>query len=91
MRTRQLLGRRFRRQASIGPYIVDFVSFDEKLIIEVDGSQHMEQNDSDAVRTAWLESQGFRVIRFWNNQVLLEIGSVQESIISALRGTSPPP
>jgi very-short-patch-repair endonuclease len=57
----------FRRQHAIGRYVVDFCSIREKLIVEVDGGQHIDQVDYDAERTAYLESQGFRVIRFWNH------------------------
>ena len=62
------LGIKFRRQAVIGNYIVDFVSFESKLIIEVDGSQHFD-NKSDLIRDTWLQSQGFKVLRFWDNEV----------------------
>ena len=72
IRNRQVSGYRFRRQAPIGPYIIDFVCFENRLVIEVDGGQHLERADYDAERTAWLESAGFRVVRFWNNQVLQE-------------------
>ena len=85
-----MLGCRFRRQAEIGPYIVDFVCFEKRLVIEVDGGQHAEQAEYDANRTAWLESQGFRVIRSWNNQVLEEIDGVQEAILLEIRDPSPP-
>ena len=90
LRNRQVLGYRFRRQAPIGPYIVDFVCFENRLVIEVDGRQHMERADYDAERTAWLESAGFRVKRFWNNQVLQEKDAVREAIFLAVRGSSPP-
>ncbi|MYD50686.1 MAG: endonuclease domain-containing protein [Dehalococcoidia bacterium] len=80
IRNRQVLGYRFRRQAPIGPYIVDFVCFENRLVIEVDGGQHLERADYDAERTAWLESAGFRVVRFWNNQVLQEKDAVREAI-----------
>ena len=90
LRYRQVLGCRFRRQAEIGPYIVDFVCFEKRLVIEVDGGQHAGQEEYDAGRTAWLESQGFRVIRFWNNQVLEEIDGVQEVILLEIGGPSPP-
>ena len=63
-------GIKFRRQQTIGGYIVDFISMEKKLIIELDGGQHAEQADYDAARTAYLESEGYRVLRFWNNQVL---------------------
>ena len=80
LRQRQVPGHRFRRQAPVGPYIVDFVCFENKLVIEVDGGQHAEQADYDDARTAWLESQGLRVLRFWNNQVLQEMDAVREAV-----------
>ena len=90
LRNRQVSGYRFRRQAPIGPYIVDFVCFENRLVIEVDGGQHVEQADYDAERTAWLESAGFRVIRFWNNQVLGEREAVKDEIWVVVEGLSPP-
>ncbi len=69
---------------------MDFVCFEKRLVIEVDGGQHAGQEEYDAGRTAWLESQGFRVIRFWNNQVLEEIDGVQEVILLEIGGPSPP-
>ena len=90
LRNRQLSGLRFRRQAPIGPYIVDFVCYENRLVIEVDGGQHLELADHDAERTAWLESEGFRVIRFWNNQVLKELEAVREAIFVAVEVSSPP-
>ena len=62
-------GRKFRRQASIGDDIVDFVCFEVKLIVELDGGQHASQVEKDDARTAWLVSQGFRIMRFWNFQI----------------------
>ena len=66
----------FRRQHAIGNYIVDFVSIKKKLIIELDGSQHLEQEEYDKERTAYLESQGYKIIRFWNNDVMNDIQGV---------------
>ncbi len=78
LRNRQLDGVKFRRQQPIGSYIVDFISFDKKLIIEIDGGQHNELHtiERDKQRTKWLESEGFHVMRFWNNDVLLNIEGV---------------
>ena len=77
---------KFRRQSPIGRYIVDFVSFQHKLVIEVDGGQHQEteQSKHDAVRTEWLNSQGFRVVRFWNDEVLTNTEAVLDVIYRAL-------
>ena len=88
LRRRQLDGHRFRRQQPIGPYIVDFFCPAENLIIEVDGGQHGERKttEEDARRTGWLERRGYRVLRFWNNQVLQETDSVLDTILAALGG-----
>ena len=69
LRRYQINGYKFRRQHPIGPYVVDFVCFEKRLIIEVDGGQHAQQVEDDNARTEWLQSQGFQVLRFWNNQV----------------------
>jgi len=84
LRLRQINGHKFRRQRPIGPYIVDFVCLEKKLIIELDGGQHAEQSDYDAERDAWLRAQGFTVLRFWNNDVLQNIRSVKDAILSEL-------
>ena len=91
LRQRQPRGHRFRRQAPIGPYIVDFVCFENKLVIEVDGGQHAAQSEYDAARTVWLENHGFRVMRFWNNEVLVETDAVREAVWLAVGGDSPSP
>ena len=90
LRRRQVLGHRFRRQAPIGGYVVDFVCFENRLVIEVDGGQHVESASYDAERTAWLEGEGFRVVRFWNNEVLRETDAVREAVFLAVRGGAPP-
>ena len=64
----------------MGPYIVDFMSFERNLVVELDGGQHADQRDYDGRRTKWLESQGPRVLRFWNGDVLGRIDSVVEAI-----------
>lgn len=84
LRYRQLNGHKFRRQHSVGPYIVDFACVEEKLIIEIDGGQHASQIDYDTIRTQSLESQGFTVLRFWNHQVLNETETVKITILKAL-------
>ena len=76
LRGNKLNGVSFRRQHAIGNYIVDFVSIKKKLIIELDGSQHLEQTEYDTERTRYLESQGYRVVRFWNNQVEREMDGI---------------
>jgi very-short-patch-repair endonuclease len=69
LRMRQLDDTRFRRQVPIGPYIADFVCLEASLIVEIDGGQHADQMTCDARRTAWLKERGWRVVRFWNNEV----------------------
>jgi very-short-patch-repair endonuclease len=78
------LGVTFRRQHAVGNYIPDFCSPKARLIIELDGSQHLEQEEYDEERTRYLGSQGYKVIRFWNNQVLGDIEGVIKAIICAL-------
>ena len=84
LRNRQLGGHKFRRQAPLGRYIVDFLCFERKLVVEIDGGQHQVRAAADRERTKWLESQGYRVIRFWNNEVLVETDAVREAILAAL-------
>ena len=83
------LGVKFRRQHPFENYILDFVCLPLALIIEVDGGQHMERVERDAKRTALLEAAGFRVLRFWNNQVLNELDAVVEMIRVTIE-THPP-
>ena len=75
----------FRNQHAIGNYIVDFCAPRKKLIIEVDGSQHIEQKEYDNERTAFLEAKGYRVLRFWNNDVMNNTDAVLEVICNVLR------
>jgi very-short-patch-repair endonuclease len=79
VRSRQLAGLRFRRQQPIGPFIVDFLCCEKMLIVEIDGGQHLE-SDSDRRRDLWLAMRGYRVLRFWNHEVLGETSGVLESI-----------
>ena len=85
LRRKQLEGLKFRRQQPIGRYIADFVCFEGKLIVEVDGSQHGEIAERDDERTSWLGSQGFKVLRFWNHDLLENIEGVWELIREALK------
>jgi very-short-patch-repair endonuclease len=83
LRGKQVSGHRFRRQAPIGPYIADFACVRAQLIVEVDGSQHLN-SDRDNDRTTWLASRGFRVLRFWDTDVLQRTDDVLELIRVAL-------
>ena len=83
LRDRRFADHKFRRQVPIGPYVVDFVCFPARLIIELDGSQHAE-SPRDRVRDRWLGDDGYRVLRIWNNEVMLNRSGVLEAIWSAL-------
>ncbi len=85
-----LTGSHFRRQALIGPFIVDFVSRRAKLVIELDGGQHNLQRAADAMRTQQIETEGYRVLRFWNHDVLGNLEGVLSEIQSALSPTPDP-
>lgn len=80
LRAKQIEGIKFRRQQPIGRYIVDFVSFEKMIVIEVDGGQHSIEKDCDKERDNCLHEQGFKVLRFWNNEVLQNIEGVLEVI-----------
>jgi len=86
LRGNKLNGVKFRRQHAIGNYIVDFVSIKKKLIIELDGSQHLEQTGYDEERTRYLESRGYQVIRFWNDQIEKEMDGVIQVLDELLKG-----
>ncbi|MBE5316586.1 MAG: endonuclease domain-containing protein [Xanthomonadales bacterium] len=90
LRAYRLCGQKFRRQHPIGPYVVDFVHLGAKLVVEADGGQHLE-SASDSERDAWLADRGYRVMRFWNHQILREPEAVLEQILSALQVSSPSP
>ena len=88
LRSHQILGLKFRRQHPIGNYIVDFACLERKLVIELDGGQHLGDK-KDKLRDAWLENEGFKVIRFWNDQVLKETEAVVEDILRNAESPSP--
>ena len=92
LRARQILGAKFRRQAPIGRYIVDFVSFDVRIVIELDGGQHAlaPQHQRDVVRDRWLEEQRFLILRFWNSDVLSNMDGVLSKILDTVRQRSSP-
>ena len=92
LRNKQLAGFKFRRQHKIGHYIVDFVCLEKKLIIELDGGQHANQIRHDSQRTGILESLGYTVTRFWDNEVLTQTQNILEAIHKTLiDNPSPPP
>ena len=80
LRAKQCGGLKFRRQEPIGNYVVDFVCYEKRLVIEVDGGQHAEEKYKDAARDGWLRKQGFKVLRFWDNEVLKNTEGVLELI-----------
>lgn len=84
LRAKRLLGYKFRRQHLVHPYVVDFVCLEKKLIVELDGGQHTDRKSYDERRTGFLQSKGFKVLRFWNNVVLMETRNVLETILAAL-------
>jgi very-short-patch-repair endonuclease len=88
LRNRQLEGAKFRRQQPIGPFIADFVCQERRLIIEADGGQHSE-SATDGRRTAFLESKGYRVLRFWNNDIVTNLGGVIDVIAASLSTPHP--
>ena len=91
MRAKQMEGLKFRRQQPIGRYIVDFACLEKKIIIEVDGGQHALETREDTRRDEWFTSQGFKVLRFWNNEVLTNAQGVLEVVrINCLSHSHPP-
>ena len=84
LRKRQINNCKFRRQQVLGNYIVDFVSFDHKIIIELDGGQHQEQHTYDAARTVYLGGLGYQVLRFWNHDVMNDTEAVLSSIYTVM-------
>ena len=84
LRNRGLVGHKFRRQYPIGPYIADLVCLERYLVVEADGGQHAEREAEDVCRTRFLESQGFKMLRFWNNDVLSHTESVLIAILNEL-------
>ena len=91
LRDRRLMGLKFRRQVPLDCYIVDFCCEESRLLIELDGGQHVERSKEDAERTVALEAMGYLVLRFWNNDVLLNTDAVLESIVATLNPQTPVP
>ncbi|HVH78654.1 MAG TPA: endonuclease domain-containing protein [Stellaceae bacterium] len=90
LRNHHLSGYRFRRQYPIGPFFVDFACTKERVIVEADGGQHSDSK-TDPGRTAWLESRGWRILRFWNNEILRNPEGVIDVILRELRSDNPHP
>jgi very-short-patch-repair endonuclease len=91
LRNRELLGWKFRRQHPIGRYIVDFVCIEKRIIIELDGSQHAENQMADSSRSEYFKEKGYQVLRFWNNDVLKKGEAVLNAILSYLNEDPPSP
>lgn len=89
LRDRRLASYKFRRQRPIGPFFADVACLEAKLVVELDGGQHAEATEYDAARTRAMESEGFRVLRFWNNEVLSQTDAVREQILQALQTLTP--
>ena len=89
LRARRFAGYKFKRQQPLGAYIVDFVCFEHRLVVEVDGSQHMDPA-ADEKRDLWLAGEAFRIVRFWDNVVPQELESVEQAILVALEGDEAP-
>ncbi|MBI1910318.1 MAG: endonuclease domain-containing protein [Deltaproteobacteria bacterium] len=90
LRSKRLENFRFRRQAPIGPYIVDFVCLEKRIVIECDGGQHAFQARKDKGRDDWLEKEGYKVLRFWDREVLQNTEGVLETILREISGSPAP-
>jgi very-short-patch-repair endonuclease len=90
LRGRQIEGFKFRRQQPVGRYVVDFVNLEKKVVVEVDGGQHA-LNPGDKIRDEWLRAEGYKVLRFWDNQVFSNLQGVLENIRDALLTPHPAP
>ena len=93
LRAHRFMGLKFKRQKPVGRYIVDFVCLEQRLIIEIDGGQHAEQETYDQQRDAWLRRKGYTVLRFWNNEVMQQLEGVLEHVrlTCACSHTAPSP
>ncbi len=90
LRAKRFAEWKFKRQQPLGSYIVDFVCFEARLVIELDGGQHAEQIEYDAVRTRWLRAQRFTVLRFWNNDVIENLDGVMQTVLESLQAAPSP-
>jgi very-short-patch-repair endonuclease len=91
LRARELCGYKFRRQYPIAPCIVDFVCIEKTLVVEIDGGQHGTMTEIDNTRTEFLNARGYRVLRFWNNEVLRQLDAVLAKILDSLTHPHPDP
>jgi adenine-specific DNA-methyltransferase len=89
LRDRRLAGYKFRRQRPVGKYFADFACIETMLVMELDGGQHVEASAHDETRTIVLQANGFRLLRFWNNEVLMQTHVVLERILSTLTTLTP--
>jgi very-short-patch-repair endonuclease len=89
LRSQQLKGYKFRRQVPIGRYIADFVCHEVRLIVEIDGGQHDRSSPQEAERSMFLHNQGYRILRFWNNEVMANLDGVHQTIADELGGITP--
>jgi very-short-patch-repair endonuclease len=89
LRAQQMKGHRFRRQVPIGRYIADFVCHEARLIVEIDGGQHDRLSPREAERSGFLQNQGYRILRFWNNEVVANLDGVHETIDDELGRITP--
>jgi very-short-patch-repair endonuclease len=89
LRGKQIEGHRFRRQHPLGSYIADFACLEKMLVIELDGGQHQEQVEYDERRTAFMQQQGWQVLRFWNNDVMNNLDGALTRVVAALTFTPP--
>jgi very-short-patch-repair endonuclease len=90
LRAHRMNGHKFRRQVPIGRYIADFVCHEARLAVEIDGGQHDRSSPREIERGGFLQNQGYRILRFWNNEVLANPDGVQETIVNALAASPPP-
>ena len=89
LRSRRMSGNKFRRQVPIGLYIADFVCHEARLIVEIDGGQHDRSPQGEATRSRFLESEGYRILRFWNSEILANLDGVHAMICHALGCVTP--
>ena len=89
LRSHKMNGYRFRRQVPIGRYIADFVCHEARLIVEIDGGQHDRSSPQEAERSGFMQNEGYRILRFWNTEVLANLDGVHEAIVEELRRITP--